>query len=125
MEWNNHERAFVGYGYKVYPSYYFKDNKPYGWYPKNKKLSSKWQEADGSNYEKTKKQHETTDNGVNYWPGFHIFLKQKDAKNYDGVGTVIKVMFKDLICIGTNETYTNRYGACVIARYMKFIEICK
>lgn len=132
MEWNEKEKDFIGYGYKCYPSYRFNDNgKPNKKYCETARLSTRWQEASGSicSGGGTKAKVEYTDNGISYWPGFHIFLKEKDARDYYYT-TVAKVMFKGLIGIGSNETgdssnNSDRYGACVIARYMKFLEIVK
>lgn len=127
MEWNSKEKDFVGFGYKKYNSYYLTNDKPNS-EGNSVKLSTVWREAQADHYGKKSKQSiESTDTGTPYWPGFHIFLKKEDAQKYWG-DVVVKVMFKGLIGIGTNETnayYDTKYGACVIARYMKFIEVVK
>ena len=98
-------------------------------YGVGKHLEGGWIEATGSMYSKKfdRDNRETSCDDKKYWPGFHIFLKKSDAEKYFTMGVVVRVLYAEVTDFGTNETTGSnklpRQGNCVIARYMKFVEI--
>jgi hypothetical protein len=116
LTWDKGCRDYVGYGYKN-----LKDERV-------TQYKRKWVEAKGGwgdNTSTLKKCQIPSDDGMNYHPGFHIFLKEEDAKNYtrQSERKIIKVKFRGVLAFGTNETGP-KYGPCVIATHMKFVEYC-
>jgi len=66
-----------------------------------------------------------------YAPGFHLFLNEKDAIDYNSSDyNIYEVHFKDIVAVGTQKAYpiNNVCGAkstdriCVIARKVKVIK---
>lgn len=65
--------------------------------------------------------------GKDYRSGFHIFLSEKDARDYSN-GTLIRVRYRGVSSIGTNITGRStdrREAACVIADEMFLEEVIK
>jgi hypothetical protein len=83
-----------------------------------------WMEARGGRYSKIFERNsiEFDCQGGKYWPGFHIFTEQEDAENYYQSGLTIMVEYAEVTDFGRNETGSGD-GPCVIARYMRFMEI--
>lgn len=72
---------------------------------------------------------ESTVNGEDYPPAFHIFLNEEDAEQYD-TGVLVEVQYKDVLCFGMQQTgginKKKTYDApCIIARQMKLIRPIK
>lgn len=132
-KWDGKEKDFVGYGYKAYPSKLFdnigriKSNDSV--YQNQKLYKSKWMEANGSKYSaKDLSKVITAHDSDLYFPGFHIFLKEDDAKKYGETFlnnfVVVKVKFKTITSFGTNQTHTS-FGPCVVTRFLKIVEVIK
>ena len=116
LHYDKKEKDFIGYGYKAL-----------------KKIPTmrKWKEAKfhttKNNSDQTIEREVPSNRSGNYPPGFHVFLKEEDARNY-GLGNyvIVKVKFKGLISVGTNvlhRPFLRNYGKCIIARYMKVVEV--
>ncbi len=58
--------------------------------------------------------------GERYTSGFHIFLKEIDAKKYRRSGVTFLIEFKDIVAIGKQNSY-NR-GLTVIAKKIRIIK---
>lgn len=133
------EKAFVGIGYK---KVFMTDSSGrINWSMVGGK--NKWLEAKGHNPLFNNEQFVdkcTTETVLSsksrnsyYYPGFHIFLDEKDARQYlHGTNTpsVVKVMYKNIVAFGENfVTYKNSLtggkilGKCVVAEYMKYLEV--
>jgi hypothetical protein len=123
LTWDKNAKAYVGEGYKNLPK------------EKVGRLG-RWQEAIGnsSGYgkpEELRSRFQTTDTSKVYHPGFHIFLNEQDAREYKYgklSNEIVKVKFKVVLAFGTNEVNYKSgvgmaYGPCVIAQYMKPVEI--
>lgn len=140
MEYDKNEGCFVGYGYKQLTHHIPVNIRKRGdkaildyltkKYSEYKHLQAGWMEARGamslygskSKFKRDTKEYDS--NGGSYWPGFHIFLKEQDARSYYHDGIVVKVKYAEVTDFGTNDTDNDEgEGPCVIARYMKFIEV--
>ena len=75
-----------------------------------------------------------------YHPGFHIFISKSDAENYHSLTknkVIVKVEYKNIIAFGKQRLFkgpfkideqgnvVRSYGECVIAEYMRLIEVVK
>jgi len=64
----------------------------------------------------------SADSGEDYKAGFHIFLSEKDAQDYNmTMGVVVRVRYRKVTAYGKNEVDYHSKGNCVIASEM-FIE---
>ena len=124
LYWNETEQAYVGTGYKSYVQLScnwnyinFKIGKWFNFNPKNWKYNDKLSYHEINKYERY---CEEGDDSKKYVPGFHIFLKAIDAKNY-GNAYVYEVMYKNVLGFGTNHTNGTIAGQCVIAADMKIV----
>lgn len=127
LEYDSNVKDFVGYGYKILEEVVYNKYK-------------RWKEAKGNKFDENlyalKAEVNTSDNKSVYYPGFHIFINKEDARNYRHAeygSKVVKVKYRGVVAFGTNEVdfinkniYGNKtYGPCVIARYMKLVEVLK
>lgn len=116
--WNKNAREYIGTGYKKIRVGHLSR---YG-------RVGRWIEATGEHNNPDAKLNKITlaaNDGKQYHPGFHVFLKKNDAKKYCNVlynYEVWEVQFKGVISFGENETDDYNYGPCVISRYMKLVK---
>lgn len=113
----------VGTGYKIiaYHHFNFDNSKPVSLKPtrETKYYSKNWIKAkswDTTNFE-------YSIDGKKYYPGFHIFLEEKHAKNYSNYGVVVEVKFKGIRAFGQNKAGDYGKGACIISEYMRISKI--
>lgn len=127
LYWNEEEQAYVGTGYKTYNSLSSNYNelklKTGQWFnfnPDKFRFISKCMLLKDTlqNDRYCEKSHDRKE----YVPGFHIFLKAIDAKDYDN-RYLYEVMYKNVLAFGINMTqhYSETYGQCVIAADMKIV----
>lgn len=136
ISYSKEEKAFVGIGYK---KMVLRDiNGRINWSIIGGK--NKWLEAEGQNPVFEHKRYvdkyavevvlsSKSRNGF-YYPGFHIFLEKNDAKRYLNSKdfSVVKVMYKNIVAFGENfvtydDTGSKILGKCVVAEYMKYLEV--
>lgn len=75
-----------------------------------------------------------------YHPGFHIFISKSDAENYHSLTKnkiIVRVEYKNIIAFGKQRLFKRpfkvdaqgnlirSYGECVVAEYMRIIEVVK
>jgi len=98
----------VGTGYKVMGEYEIKG------------MMGKWCKAKPWNGTKL----ECASDSTQYYPGFHIWVNATDAKAYLGKTQSLKiyqVLFREVICIGSNYCRLNN-KPCVVANWIKYEE---
>lgn len=61
--------------------------------------------------------------GKEYLAGFHIFLDQCDAVNFNPYNDIYEVEFSDVIAFGTQYTHAGVYKDCVVTRWIKYNKI--
>ncbi len=128
----NVDGDWVGVGYKSIPEVYILDKTGRVNFSKAKmKLknwSTKWANA-FKNHNKYSNLSIKSSNGIFYPKAFHIFTKLEDARKYgEGVNNiVVRVEYKNVLAAGRNSTsYSQRTsGPCVIAQYMRIVEVIK
>lgn len=148
LEYSKDEQDFIGYGYKAFNGTQHSKQALDSLGRKNYSLRNKggysWHEAVGSrsgiklssknaleSLLSSSEYAELCGQGVEnkrYLPGFHIFLRQSDAEKYsEYYAYIYKVMYKQVLAFGTNETYTDGTppGPCVVSRFMKIIQKVK
>ena len=130
LMWNEKEKDFIGIGYKRLP-FIIQDKAGrinLSKVPEKYKgiFSTKWQEATGrrNNFGKELDRLIKASDLKQYWPGFHIFLNETDVIKYGRFNSLVKVAFKGVTSFGANTTdYKSEHGPCVVARYMKIVEL--
>jgi len=137
LEYNAKEGCFIGYGYKklagnvvdkkrrVNNSLITRRN-----VGNVAKLENGWLESVGAkSYDSETPDNESiilSEDNKLYYPGFHIFLKEEDAKNYPYTnGDVVLVKFSEVTSFGRNQTGSYQYGNCVVAKYMKIMGLAE
>lgn len=132
----NKDGDWVGVGYKSIPATAILDKNGRVNFSKqkmrHKNWSTKWANAfeTHSIYSSTKFDYRAikSSKGTQYPRAFHIFTKLEDAKTY-GSGydsVIVKVEYKNVLAAGRNSTsYVSGTGPCVIAQYMRIVEVVK
>lgn len=111
----------VGVGYKLLPAEAFDSKGRFNTsLSKQKGWSKEWKKIE------PRKQKINARDKQEYVPGYHIFLNKEDARNYrhsysDSV--LVKVEFRGIMTLGTNETTRDEYGPCIVAKEMRVVEI--
>jgi hypothetical protein len=116
LQYDRRNKFYYGIGYKKVDDKIAKDLR-------------NWKEATGWETHSLHLAKECSGDGKEYRPGFHIFLDEQSARDYQSRSSVIiRVKFREVLAYGTNETNYDenlRWNSapCVIARYMKLDEI--
>lgn len=133
----NSDGDWVGVGYKAIPNTFILDKSGRVNFSngrmRRKNWSARWANAfkNHNKFSNLAVDYTTikSGNGIHYPRAFHIFTKLEDARRY-GESTkdiIVKVEYKNVLAAGRNNTSwsAGTSGPCVIAQYMRIVEVVK